>query len=384
MQKIITFLFVVIIAYSNSSCESKHQASDIESVFEILSDSLLDSEIECAKGFDLFEVPGIKKLVIYHPELGERVIATIYITDSLALGKYNIKASKNIIIAPVTNVAVFSATQLNAFEKLGLLERVSGVSEAKYIKSKTIIEKLETGEINELATNADYFIEKILTVSPSIIFYSPYKFTEKHPLEVTEITLIPFYDYFENEPLGRAEWIKFTAAFFNVDEEATQLFKEIEEKYLHFKDLVPEKESKPSVFSDKYFNGQWYIPGGKSYIASLFRDAGADYLWKNDFHTGSFPLDYEVVYSTAYEADFWRIVGSYSDEPTYSALLAENELYKHFKAFNKKQVIWCDAEKTAYFENSPLEPHLVLADLIFAFHPGLLPEYKPKYYHILK
>ncbi len=93
---------------------------------------------------------------------------------------------------------------------------------------------------------------------------------------------------------------------------------------------------------------------------------------------------YEVVYSEAHSTDFWRIVGSYSDEPTYEALAGENELYMNFKAFNDKKVIWCDAEETAYFENSALEPHLVLADLIFAFHPGLLPDHKPKYYHILK
>jgi iron complex transport system substrate-binding protein len=300
------------------------------------------------------------------------------------MNKNNYQKSENVIVLPISNVAAFSATQLNAIEMLGLLDEVKGVSEARYIKSKAVIARLEAGEIVELATNADYFIEKILSVNPSLIFYSPFQFMERHPLEVTRIPLIPFYDYLEHDPLGRAEWIKFTATFFNKIEEADSIFRKIEEDYLYFKSLTDNIEIEPTVFSDKYFNGQWYVPGGKSYIAALFRDSGADYLWKDDTHTGSFPLDYEVVYSKAHDADFWRIVGSYGDEPTYDALSGENELYKNFKAFQNKNVIWCDAEKTAYFENSPLEPHLVLADLIFAFHPELLPFHKPKYYHILK
>jgi iron complex transport system substrate-binding protein len=236
----------------------------------------------------------------------------------------------------------------------------------------------------ELASTADFFIEKILSENPSVIFYTPYKFTGTHPLEKIGIPLIPFCDYTENEPLGRAEWIKFTAAFFNKSDLASEIFLEIESSYLSFKSLTEGIDFKPTVFSDKYFNDQWFVPGGKSYIAKLFADAGADYLWADDPHTASFPVDYEVVYNKAYDADYWRIVASYGDEGTYEALASENQLYKRFKAFKRKQVIWCDAEATAYFEESPLEPHLLLADMIFAFHPELLVGYQPKYYHILK
>lgn len=384
MERIITFFIITILIASFYSCETKKARTEIETVFNSLPDSLLQSRVKYAKGFDLFDAGHIKKLVIYHPEIKGNVIATFYLLDSLQIDKKDYQKSENTIVLPINNIAVFSATQLNALEILGLLDKVKGVSEAKFINSRAVREKLDSEEIVELARNTDYFTEKILLVNPSLIFYSPYQFMEQHPLEVTGIPLVPFYDYFENEPLGRAEWIKFTAAFFSKDEAADELFKHIESNYLSYKNLTSGLKFKPTVFSDKYFNGQWYVPGGKSYIASLFNDAGAAYLWKNDLHTGSFPLDYEVVYSKAYHADFWRIVGSYGDEASYEALAGENELYENFKAFKDKQVIWCDAEATAYFEKSPLEPHVVLADLIFVFHPDLLPDYTPKYYHILK
>jgi iron complex transport system substrate-binding protein len=384
VQRFIIFIFISFIVVGISSCESKKATAEIESVFNAIPESSWKSRVKYAKGFDLYDAGHLKKLVIYHPEMNGDIISTFYLIDSLEMDKNNYQKSENVILLPMSDVAVFSATQLNAIEMLGLLDEVKGVSEARYINSKAVRAKLEAGEIVELATNADYFIEKILSVNPSLIFYSPFQFIEQHPLEKTGIPLVSFYDYFENEPLGRAEWIKFTATFFNKDEAADELFRQIEANYLAYKKLTDSLRNKPSVFSDKYFNGQWYVPGGKSYIAALFRDAGANYIWKNDNHTGSFPLDYEVVYSKAHHADFWRIVGSYGDEPTYEALASENELYKNFKAFQTKKVIWCDAEETAYFENSPLEPHQVLADLIFVFHPELLPDHQPKYYHILK
>ena len=125
------------------------------------------------------------------------------------------------------------------------------------------------------------------------------------------------------------------------------------------------------------------MAGGQSYIATLFKDAGADYLWKDDTHNASFPLDYETVFSKAHNADFWRIVLSFDDKPSYDKLATENELYTHFAAFKNRKVIWCDAQKTAYFEKSSLEPHIVLADFIKVFHPQLLPDYEPEYYMTL-
>ena len=383
IQKSSVFLLLILILFTGA-CRHRQPKPEIASVFDAVLDSLPVSKVKYAKGFDLYEKEGVKKLVIYHPEISGREIAVFYIADSTTLKKYKTMGSQNVVVSKSDRVAVFSATQLNAFDKLSLLDHVIGITEAKYINNQAVKEKLLCGEITELGTNNHFFIEKIISVHPDYIFYSPYKFTADHPLKATGITLIPFFDYHEHTPLGRAEWIKFTAAFFNAEARADSVFNHIEQQYIYYTSLTDSLASKPTVFSDKYFNGQWYVPGGRSYIATLFKDAGADYIWKDDPNTGSFPLDYEVVYSKAHEADFWRIVGSYGDVSSYEALAEENALYRNFKAFKMKHVIWCDAQETAYFEKSSLEPHLVLADLIYAFHPELLPGYQPKYYEILE
>ena len=39
---------------------------------------------------------------------------------------------------------------------------------------------------------------------------------------------------------------------------------------------------------------------------------------------------------------------------------------------------------TPFYESLPMQPAVVLKDLIHAFHPDLLPQYEPTYYERLK
>ena len=363
------------------ACSPQRPAPWIGDHFMEQSPPGLVSEVQYASGFDLFHWNGITRLVVYQPGSDRLVAGEFYLAEEEITGKF--RDTVAMIPLPLKDVAVFSSTQLSAFSKLKALDMITGVSEAAYIINPAVRERLKNKTITELAGSGNYFIERTLEVHPSLIFLSPYLADDSRVLAKTGIPLVPFYDFYETDPLGRAEWIRFTAAFCGREAMADSIFREIEERYRYFSGLASSAEGRPSVFSDKYFNGQWYIPGGESYIAQLFHDAGADYLWKDDSHRASFPLDYETVFERAHDADYWRIIGSYGDEATYAGLLKENELYGHFKAFRQRQVIYCDAKETAYFENSPLEPERVLADLIKAFHPGLLPEYEPKYYRIL-
>lgn len=361
------------------SCHLEQQQTDVGQLFVNVTKK--QSLVRYATQFDLYQKNGVTKIDIYDPGDHQKIQASYYIASTVVYDQY--KKDASLFKSPVDSVALFSATQINAFQKLGLLGKIVGVSEAGYINDTFVRHQIENGHISELAGSGNLYIEKTLMVDPSIIFYSPSQAIESRSADLAGIALISYYDYLEEDPLGRAEWIKFSAVFFGLYHEADSLFNDIVHRYGNYRDMVKTVKSRPTVFSDKYFNGQWYIPGGQSYIANLFTDAGASYIWRNDKHKGSFPLDYEVVYEKAHNADYWRIVGSYGEKASYESLAEQNELYRHFKAFKNHRIIWCDAESTAYFEESPLEPDRVLADLIKAFHPELLPAYKPKYYWLL-
>ena len=374
-------LLLVFLALGYSGCKQTRQKQDIEKLFDS-NDQTPVSEVRFAKGFDIYRSDGVTQIVVYKSSGEKQEQYVFYVVDKKNELKYS--AAKNIFFGIPENAAVFSATQLAAFEKLGLQEKVIGVSEAAYIKSPYFRKRLDEGKVFELAGSGSFFTEKTLTVNPSVIFYTPYSVNDLHTMEITGIPLVPFNDYKETTPLGRAEWIKFTAAFFNKSALADSIFNAIVNEYNHYRQLTEKVKNRPTVFTDKYFNGQWFVAGGKSYTAAFFADAGADYIWKDDIHTASFPLEYEVVYKKAHNADFWRIILSYGETPSYRALAEENELYKHFRAFREHHVIYCDPQATAYFENSPLEPQIVLADLIRIFHPELIPQYRPKYFRLMR
>ena len=72
--------------------------------------------------------------------------------------------------------------------------------------------------------------------------------------------------------------------------------------------------------------GTWYAAGGDSFFAHYFRDAGADYIIKNQL-TASMPMDYESIYSLAAKADYWRLLTSSPNGFGKQMLKEEDERY---------------------------------------------------------
>lgn len=289
---------------------------------------------------------------------------------------------------PFQSVVCFSATQWSAFEQLGEVNRVKGVLEGRYVHDSLMRSLLETGKVQDVGTEAQTNMERLIALQPDIILFTPYLGGRDVPWNVSTMpnTLsFPFADYLETSPLGRAEWIRIVGILCGRRAEADAWFDEIERRYLSLKALCDSVEYRPTVFTDLPFNGQWYVAGGKSYIAQLFADAGANYLWADNEKSGSIPLDFESILAKAQHADYWRVANSTSRMMTYASLERDNELYALFDAFNKHRMMVCDIMETGYFEHSSMEPDALLADFIWFFHPELLTgewaDYQPKYYY---
>jgi len=183
--------------------------------------------------------------------------------------------------------------------------------------------------------------------------------------------------------------VKFVGLFLGKEHEADSLFAQIEERYNSLKEktqsLSAERgEGLPTVFSGEMHGGNWYAVGGRSALAQLFRDAGADYVIK-DGNTGGVNIEFEQLYAAAAEADYWRILNSYPGDFSYEALEASEPRNKLFRAFRERKVIYCNMKQTPYYELSPMQPDVLLADLIAIFHPALMPrDYQPTFYRLLR
>jgi iron complex transport system substrate-binding protein len=207
-------------------------------------------------------------------------------------------------------------------------------------------------------------------------------------LEQAGITIVPNGDWLEASPLGRAEWLKVFGLLLGKPTKAQACFEAITQRYDSLQRLVkalPPSKPRPLVLTDLPYKGTWYVPAGQSYVATLLKDAGADYPWADTQGTGSLALDFEAVYAKAQQADLWLNTSSarqLADIQTQDPRLA------NFKPFVQKQVYNNNRHTTTkggstYFMQGIVEPHLILADLISIIHPELLPKHQQVYYHQL-
>lgn len=293
-------------------------------------------------------------------------------------------AGYTVIETPVRSTICMTSLQLSNFIKLDELDAVVGITSTRHLFNADMQKRLDEGKTHKIGIEGNFDNEIIMGINPDVILISPFKRGGYDALTEVGIPLIPHLGYKEMTPLGQAEWIKFIGLLIGKEEKANRIFAEIENRYLELVKLTSEVKKRPVVFSGELRGGNWYAVGGKSFLAQLFKDAGADYFLKDDVRSGGVSLDFETVYSQAAYADYWRIVNSYKGEFTYDALQAEDVRYADFQAFKKKQVVYCNMSQKPFYESMPVEPEVVLADLIAVFHPQLLPNHTPRYYELLK
>lgn len=287
------------------------------------------------------------------------------------------------IETPVKSVIVMTTLQLSNFIKLGAIDRVVGMPSTRFLFDEQMNRQIQEGKTKRIGIEGNFDTEQIMALAPDIILVSPFKRGGYDALKHLEIPLVTFLGYKEPSPLGQAEWIKFTALLLGMEQEADTLFTRIEQRYKELQALITDDLPRPSVLSGELHGGNWYVVGGDSYLARLFKDAGADYFLADNKESGGIYLDFETVYSIGANADFWRITNSYQGDFSYEALGKTDSRYRDFKSYKEKKVIYCNLRERPFYELSPVEPEVVLADLIHAFHPDLLPDHEPVFYSIL-
>lgn len=289
-----------------------------------------------------------------------------------------------VIETPVKNLICMTSLQLSNLIKLEATDKVTGISSTRFLNNEKMNRQLAEGKTRKIGIEGNFDTEIIMNLNPDIIFISPFKQGGYDPMKEVNIPLIPHLGYKEMSPLGQAEWIKFVSLFLGMESKADSLFDSIEKSYNTLKNLTATVKKRPIVFSGELRGGVWYAVGGQSYLAQIFKDAGADYFLKNDPRSGGVNLDFETVYNQGESADYWRILNSYPGHYSYEALKAQDSRYADFRAFREKGVIYCNMREKAFYENTPVEPEIVLSDFIKVFHPELLPDYQPVYYELLK
>ena len=295
-----------------------------------------------------------------------------------------IPAGYTVVKVPVQKTITMTLLQLSNFTALDAISSLSAITSTKNLFNKEILARVKDGTLLKIGHEGAFDQELIMAANPEIIFISPFKRGGYDAIKETGITLVPHLGYKELVPLGQAEWIKFIGMFIGKEKIANETFAKIEKNYLNMKTLAENTQNRPTVFSGEMHSGNWYAVGGKNHLAQIFRDAGAEYLIKDE-NTGGVNIEFEKIYATCAKADYWRILNSFSGDFSYDALKKSEPRNSLFEAFKKKKVIYCNMKQTPYYELAPVHPDLLLKDFIAIFHPELVEEsYEGTFYKLLK
>jgi len=297
-----------------------------------------------------------------------------------------------VVEVPIQRAVTQSTTHLPSFDLLGAVDTLVGVGTASFVYTPSVRAALDAGDIVEVGEGATSDIERLVDLDPDIVMRYSFGGLDDDGVRTMQqagLTVVLNGEYVENEPLGRAEWLKFVALFLNREAEANELFGGIADEYQRLAGLAADvaADAQPSTFLNVPFEGVWYMPGSENYMARLLEDARASYLWAGEegsaAGTGSLELDIEAVLERAGDADLWLNAGVFY--ASLADISAVDERLGDFAAFGSGQVWSNDARTSAdggidFYETAVVRPDWVLADLIAIVHPDLLPDHELTFY----
>ena len=301
-------------------------------------------------------------------------------------------STSTIVRIPLRRSVMFTTVHCAMLMSFGCEQSIAGVADLKYIKIPWIHEQVKAGRITDVGEGMSPVVEKIIDQRPDALFLSPFENSGGYGrLEEIGIPIIECAEYMEPSPLARAEWLRFYGMLFGCEARADSLFAVVDSSYCALKGLASNHKAQSSklkvqstVLLDKVTGSVWYVPGGRSTIGQMIQDAGGNYPWADDEHSGSVSLPFEAVLEKAGEADVWLFRYSSDHDITPDELLSEHHGYDQFKAFRSGEIYGCDVERSLFYEESPFRPDWLLGDYIHILHPDI-PNLPPlRYYKKIK
>lgn len=309
----------------------------------------VDLSITHAKHFNMRMTSQFVNLELLNPENGE--------------------VEKLIKIEPNKDLKIISLTStLNGMLSiLGKTDQLVGISNVEYVDDENILRLINEGKISEFGDETSQSVEKIIASGANIVFYSGFgeEFPNQKQLEKIGIAIVPVYDWREEDPLGKAEWIKLIGAITETKAQANNFFHHVESEYNRLSALVESATDQPSVLSGNMLGDIWYTPVGDSYVAQLIKDAGGNYVYKESKGTGSLALSIEQILKDNDSTEIWINPGVDSR----AKVLKINPHADNLACFNN---MYCySPNMNLFWERSAAEPHKILSDLIHIFHPEI-------------
>ncbi len=275
---------------------------------------------------------------------------------------------------PVRRVVYMSSTHVGLLYRLyvesgdaNLLKTAVGIMWGRVYDwhLPEVKDMLNNGTITDVGPPESPNFEKILALKPDVVFvyFYPGPYGTESTIEKLKQLKIPYVvinEFQETTALGRFEWIKFVAAFYNKTELAVEIFNRVEAKWNSLTTLTADLE-RPRVAWFIVFGGVLYPAGATA--RELIRLAGGRYAYANYSR-----VDMEVVVKHRNDVDvlIWSGYGVQSLE----------ELVKIDKRLAELKPVIAGrtyAYSPAFYQLSHVYPERLLEELVWIMHPEVQP-----------
>ena len=274
------------------------------------------------------------------------------------------------LLQPVNKIYLVASAVMDMFVALDALNQVrfSGMkAEGWYIAEARAA--MESGEILYAGNYSAPDYEKILSencglaVENTMIYHNP---EVKEQLEKLGIPVLVDHSSYEEEPLGRTEWVKLYGVLVGKEEEAEEAFRAQMEAFTSVSS--GEVSNKSVAFFYITSNGEANVRNSLDYLPKMIEMAGGHYIFEDLKESGrdgnlassTITMQMEQFYASAKEADY--IVYNSAIEGELSSveeLIAKSSLLENFRAVQEGNV-YCT---TRNLYQSSMELGIMIQDI---------------------
>lgn len=329
-----------------------------------------------ARGFELTKKGVVTELTVFNPwEKARNISQKYYLVPREAAVPDSLPEEK-VIRTPVKRMICMSTSHLGFIRVLDEIQTVVGISGSSYVTDSVIRRQIENGHTVDVGYGQVINYELILKQHPDVVMAygvggEVSEYLQK--LEDLGIHVVMNAEYLEENPLGKAEWLKFMAVFFGKEIQALEFFDRVEKNYLEIKNRAVHQRQKPRVMVGSPYRDSWWVPGGNSYMANLIADAGGEYLGRSNPGHESFVISFEHALSWGNKADVWINMGNLASK---KEILSTDNRFDQFRVFHEGRIFnnnkrLSETGGNDFWESGTVRPDRVLGDLTQIFHPGV-------------
>ncbi len=264
-----------------------------------------------------------------------------------------------VLRVPLNRVAALSTSQIGYMLRLGLRDKIVGVSDGQYVVDSILYERAQQKSVASVGYDAGA-LEKLMALNLDLVldFTTGGDYDNYEQIARTNLPLMLTSEWQESSALAKLEWIKLYGILFGVRSLADSIYRQEKNKYETLKALIASPAARndektpnsellipnshcPKVLAGMSYGGVWHASGGNSFTANLILDAGGCYLWASDT-SRELTFSFEQVYALADSVDVWVNPSMFA---TADEILALEPRVKNIKAFKEKKVFQNDGRK---------------------------------------